>query len=303
MKKIFTMVMLLTMGIVAAQAECQDGPYALYVNGVSVCTFEDAGMSPDQLPQLHAVASLQQGDKVEICNTSCDAKWFPQNIETGGDVDGSGNFTIASGVSATCNVAGCYNFWWKKLANNDRVYIGTDGDCSGGGQGGGQGGGEGGGEDEDVNYYIMGWINGADAGEAAYDTYDPKYLFTDGKLTLECTMGSYVAVKDHQCNYYYFKGADNCHEDIVTLEWANGWTPCQKWALLEGTRYLIIRSAKYKDKIVLESVDKATYDAYHWGTQGVEETKATEKARKVFIDGQLRIVRGDKVFDATGREL
>ena len=117
-------------------ADCQDGPYGLYVNGASVYTFEDAGMSPDQLPQLHAVAALKQGDKVEFCNTSCDAKWFPQNIETGGDVDGSGNFTITSGVVATCNVAGCYNFWWKKLANDDRVYIGTDGDCSGGGGGG-----------------------------------------------------------------------------------------------------------------------------------------------------------------------
>ena len=58
----------------------------------------------------------------------------------------------------------------------------------------------------------------------------------------------------------------------------------------------------YKDKIVLERVDKATYDAYH-GTQGVEEVTTNEKARKVIIDGQLRIVRGDKMFDATGRQI
>lgn len=32
-------------------------------------------------------------------------------------------------------------------------------------------------------------------------------------------------------------------------------------------------------------------------------TQVTEKARKVFIDGQLRIIRGDKMFDATGRQL
>lgn len=32
-------------------------------------------------------------------------------------------------------------------------------------------------------------------------------------------------------------------------------------------------------------------------------TPVTEKARKVFIDGQLRIIRGDKMFDATGRQL
>jgi hypothetical protein len=39
------------------------------------------------------------------------------------------------------------------------------------------------------------------------------------------------------------------------------------------------------------------------GGQGIENTQVTEKAHKVFIDGQLRIVRGDKVFDATGRQL
>ena len=136
MRKTFLMMAAMMVSVLMQAAECQDGPYGLYVNGVSVYTFEDAGMSPDQLPQLHAVAALKKGDKVEFCNTSCDAKWFPQNIETGGDVDGSGNFTITSGVVATCNVAGCYNFWWKKLANDDRVYIGTDGDCSGGGGGG-----------------------------------------------------------------------------------------------------------------------------------------------------------------------
>ena len=47
----------------------------------------------------------------------------------------------------------------------------------------------------------------------------------------------------------------------------------------------------------------ATYDAYHYNPQGIEKTEVTEKAHKVIIDGQLRIVRGDKIFDATGRQL
>jgi hypothetical protein len=37
--------------------------------------------------------------------------------------------------------------------------------------------------------------------------------------------------------------------------------------------------------------------------QGLDNAKVVEKAHKVIIDGQLRIVRGDKVFDATGKEL
>ncbi|MBR1786712.1 MAG: hypothetical protein IJ756_06090 [Paludibacteraceae bacterium] len=104
-------ICLATMGLKAQ--DCQNGPYALYVNGSSVAVFEDAGMSPDQLPQLHAVAQLAEGDVVQFCNTSCDARWFPTNIETGGDVDGSANFAV-SGESAVCNVAGCYNFWWNQ---------------------------------------------------------------------------------------------------------------------------------------------------------------------------------------------
>ncbi|MBR6065817.1 MAG: hypothetical protein IKP57_05280 [Paludibacteraceae bacterium] len=308
MKKILS---LLAAVVCAAglMAECQDGPYALYVNGASVYTFEDAGMSPDQLPQLHAVAALKQGDKVEFCNTSCDAKWFPQNIETGGDVDGSGNFTITSGVSAICNVAGCYNFWWKKQANDDKVYIGTDGDCSGGSQGGGDNpGGQGGGdpvEDEDVNYYAIGWINGADHGESAYDVYEDEYLFVDGKLMIDCRMGSYICIKDHLGNFYRSKTPTTIQDTQVTLDWQNGWAGGEKWAIPEGVNYIIIRSAACKGQIKLERVDKATFDAYHYGSkQGVENVQGDKgKSYKMIIDGQLRIIRGDKMFDATGKEV
>ena len=88
------------------------------------------------------------------------------------------------------------------------------------------------------------------------------------------------------------------------MEWANGWQGCQKWAIPEGVNYIIMRSAACKGQIQLERVDKATYDAYHFsGSQAIENTAVSEKARKVFIDGQLRIVRGDKVYDATGREM
>ena len=121
-------------------ADCTDGPYALYINGTKAATFVDAGTSPDGLPQLNAAASVKAGDKVEFCNTSCDQFFFPQTIERGGEVDGGGNFTLAADY-ATCNVDGCYNFWWKKQYGADKLYIGTDGDC-GGGSGGGGGGGD-----------------------------------------------------------------------------------------------------------------------------------------------------------------
>ena len=37
--------------------------------------------------------------------------------------------------------------------------------------------------------------------------------------------------------------------------------------------------------------------------EAIETPVIEEKARKVFVDGQLRIVRGDKMYDATGRQL
>ena len=117
-------------------AECQDGPYDLYINNNKVGTFVDAGMSPDNLPQLNVAASVKKGDKVQFCNASCNEFFFPQTIERGGDVDGGGNFTVAADY-ATCNVDGCYNFWWKKQYGADKLYIGTDGDCGGTPGGGG----------------------------------------------------------------------------------------------------------------------------------------------------------------------
>ncbi len=58
-------------------AECQDGPYDLYINNNKVGTFVDAGMSPDNLPQLNVAASVKKGDKVQFCNASCNEFFFP----------------------------------------------------------------------------------------------------------------------------------------------------------------------------------------------------------------------------------
>ena len=105
-------------------------------------------------------------------------------------------------------------------------------------------------------------------------------------------------------NFYYSKTETTIANESVTMDWANGWQGCQKWAIPQGVNYIIIRSATYKGQLKLERVDQATFDAYHFsGQQGIENTPAAEKAHKVIIDGQLRIVRGDKMYDATGRQL
>ncbi len=272
--------------------------YGILVNGNTYF----AGTHTDDFEgfqQYLAHVQLNAGDYCQLCDAENRAVWAvdlnPASVA---------GFT-RNGDKYEVSVSGCYDFYIKLKYQADELYIGPGSDCGEGidisGQGGGQGGE--GGEDEDVNYYAIGWINGADHGEAAYDTYEDQFLFVDGKLTIDCQMGSYIAIKDHMGNFYYSKTETTIANESVTMEWANGWQGCQKWAIPEGVNYIIIRSAAYKNKLVLERVDKATYDAYHYNTQGIEKTEVSEKAHKVIIDGQLRIVRGDKIFDATGRQL
>lgn len=292
MKKIFSIfaAALMTLSMSAAS-------YGILVNGNTYF----AGTHTDDFEgfqQYLAHVQLNAGDFCQLCDAENRAVWAvdlnPASVA---------GFT-RNGDKYEVSVSGCYDFYIKLKYEADELYIGPGSDC---GEGvdisGGQGQGGEGGEDEDVNYYAIGWINGTDHGEAAYDTYEDEYLFVDGKLTIDCQMGSYIAIKDHMGNFYYSKTETTIANESVTMDWANGWSPCQKWAIPEGVNYIIIRSAAYKNKLVLERVDKATYDAYHYNPQGIEKTEVTEKAHKVIIDGQLRIVRGDKIFDATGRQL
>ena len=292
MKKIFSIfaAALMTLSMSAAS-------YGILVNGNTYF----AGTHTDDFEgfqQYLAHVQLNAGDYCQLCDAENRAVWAvdlnPASVA---------GFT-RNGDKYEVSVSGCYDFYIKLKYEADELYIGPGSDC---GEGvdisGGQGQGGEGGEDEDVNYYAIGWINGADHGEAAYETYEDEYLFVDGKLTIDCQMGSYIAIKDHMGNFYYSKTETTIANESVTMDWANGWQGCQKWAIPEGVNYIIIRSAAYKNKLVLERVDKATYDAYHYNPQGIEKTEVTEKAHKVIIDGQLRIVRGDKIFDATGRQL
>ena len=290
MKKIFTFFAAALTALSMSAAS-----YGILVNGKTYF----AGTQVDEyegFQQYLAHVPVKAGDFCQLCDAENKSVWAV-DLNTA-SVEG---FT-RNGDKYDISVDGCYDFYIKLKYGQDQLYIGPGSNCGDGIDiSGGGGGGE---EPDDVNYYAMGWINAADAGEKAYDTYDDNLLFVDGKLTIDCKMGSYIAIKDHLGNFYYSKTATTIANESVTMDWANGWSPCEKWAIPEGVNYIIMRSATYKGNIVLERVDKATYDAYHFGgNQAIENTPVTEKARKVFIDGQLRIIRGDKMFDATGRQL
>ncbi len=295
MKKIFTVFAAMCMALSMSAAS-----YGILVNGKTYFAGELTGEF-EGFTQYLAHVQVTSGDKLQLCDAENKAVWavdLNTYSEPGFARDGD-HYNVT--------VSGCYDFYIKLKYEQDELYIGNGSNCGEGidisGQGGG-GGGQGGDEEDDVNYYAIGWINGADHGEAAYDVYEDQYLFVDGKLTIDCQMGSYIAIKDHMGNFYYSKTETTIANESVTMDWANGWQGCQKWAIPQGTNYIIIRSASFKNQLQLERVDKATYDAYHYGSsQDIENTTVTEKAYKKIVNGQLRIVRGDKVFDATGRQL
>ncbi len=285
MKKTFVMMAAMMVSVLMQAAS-----YGILVNGNTYF----AGTHTDDFEgfqQYLAHVKVTAGDQLQLCDAENRAVWAVDlNASSVAGFTRDGNHYNAT-------VSGCYDFYIKLKYEADELYIGSGSDC-------GEGINIDAGVGDDVNYYAIGWINGEDRGEAAYDTYEDDLLFVDGKLTIDCQMGSYIAIKDHMGNFYYSKTETTIANESVTMDWANGWQGCQKWAIPQGVNYIIIRSASYKNQIVLERVDKATYDAYHYsGSQAIENTEVSEKARKVFINGQLRIVRGDKMFDATGREL
>ena len=291
MKKIFTFFAAALTALSMSAAS-----YGILVNGKTYF----AGTQVDEyegFQQYLAHVPVKAGDFCQLCNGENQAVWAvdinPASVE---------GFT-RNGNQYSVTTDGCYDFYIKLKYEADELYIGPGSNCGEGIDISGQGGGDPV-EDDDVNYYAIGWINGADHGEAAYDVYEDEYLFEDGKLMIDCKMGSYICIKDHLGNFYRSKTPTTIQDTQVTLDWQNGWAGGEKWAIPEGVNYIIIREAACKGQIKLERVDKATYDAYHLGgNQAIENTPVTEKARKVFIDGQLRIIRGDKMFDATGRQL
>ena len=306
MKKIFTFVAMLAMGL-AAYAECQDGPYGLQINGSQVVDAPKFG-DPDMQGRVQYKAScveLKSGDVVKLINQSCGDTWMV-------DLDPYGEYqSFEGGKSAnqlTCKKDGKYDFYIKlSMDAGDLVYVGAA-DCGEGGGGEQGGGGEGGSSALGHDFYAMGWINGADAGEAAYDSYDDKYKFEDGKLTIDCQMGSYIAIKDFDGNTYYSRTKTTINDTKVTLEWANGWAGCEKWAIPEGTNYIIIRSIKWKGKIELERVDKATYDAYHLDldddeVSAVESTTIKSNIIKTIENGQVVIIKDGVRYNLLGAQL
>ncbi len=304
MKKIFTVF-----AAALCAASMFAGSYGILVNGKTYFAGEPAGEF-EGFQQYLAHVQVKSGDFCQLCDAENKAVWAvdinPASVQ---------GFT-RDGDKYNVTTEGCFDFYIKLKYEQDELYIGPGSNCGEGTDISGDipgGGGQGGDDDQQQgaaghDFYVMGWINGADAGETAYSVFDDQYKFVDGKIMLNCIYGSYIGVKDDQANYYYFQGADNCKEDKVTLKWANGWSPCQKWAIPEGVNYIIIRKIAYKGDIELERVDKATFDAYHFdinddGESAVENTTIRTNTTKTIINGQVVIIKDGVRYNLLGSQV
>ena len=203
------------------------------------------------------------------------------------------------------------------------VYGNGGGNENPGGQGGETPGDQGDNELEESGQYHDFALIGSIGGDWNIQEQKAEYTFDErgrwtGTLGANPTSpahAAFVVIMDEEGNQYKTKGWLG-ETTKATLYWANGFENSNVWQLpADVTLYLIMRKCTFKGSIEVESVDQATYDAYtiDWGTenpgggeeqhQAIDQVEDQKQARKMIIDGQLRIVRGEKVFDATGRQL
>lgn len=295
MKKIFTLMMLFTMGIVAAQAECQDGPYGLKINGSKVVDAPKFG-EPDAQGRVQYKATcveLNAGDELQLVNTSCDATWMI-------DLDPYGEYQNFEGGKAanklTCKVAGSYDFYIKLKENDDLIYVEYGKDCGGSTPGGDPTPG-GGSVEGNPRYYYKGYVDGQDV-EPSEAT-----LFDHGIAEIEFSQQAALFV------LYQVDGYPGVQ--YMTSSWVDGPRSAtlstkggsEKWNCPLGTTTLYLYDNGDGTLEISADPIPGKKLADPQPAQGLENTATSDKARKMFVNGQLVIVRGDKMFDATGRQL
>ena len=287
MKKIFTLFAA-ALFVVNVMADCEDGPYGLQINGTTVVDAPKFGDSDAQgrVQYKASCVDLQAGDIVKLINQSCDATWMV-------DLDPYGDYANFSGGSAagqlTCNVAGSYDFYIKLSAKEgDLVYVELGKEC---------------GDVPPVTpptaesyWYWKGYVDGQDINNEIDGG-----IFDCGESSIEVAENGYIFV------VYQVKGVPGVQ--YMASSFVDG--PTHATLSTTGSDKLHIPAGSYT-LYLYDNGDGTVELAFEAMSgkklvdctgQGIEKTQVTDKARKTIIDGQLRIIVGDKVFDATGRQL
>jgi hypothetical protein len=286
MKKLFTLCAAI---LFAAGTFAQS--YGILVNGTTYY----AGTQVDEFEgfqQYLAHVPVESGDQLQLCDFDNKAVWAVTL-----------NTSSVSGFSLSndhyeVTVDGCYDFYIKLKYGQDQLYIGPGSNC-------GEGVPYSGGDDPvtppvtpgaDAYWYWKGHVDGVDINSEIDGG-----LFDCGISDIEVAENAYIFV------VYQVHGVPGVqymapsyvdgptHATMTTTGGDKLHIPAGNWTLYlydngDGTVELSYEQLSGKTLVSCEG-------------QGVEQTVVAEKAHKVIIDGKLRIVRGDKIFDATGREL
>ena len=187
--------------------------YSLYVNGTDLYNMEDQGawdMDPSYNQFALPNVPLKAGDTFVFYNNSNGETWGSVTVDPASITSITG-----SGTDFSVSEDGCYSVYLKLKFQADNVYFGAGTDCSsaptpdtpgtGGNTGGGNEGGNTGGNTGGLagDYYLVGWINGADYGFGTDYATIGDYKFVNGKLTVTFAEDSYVCLKTgDNANWY-----------------------------------------------------------------------------------------------------
>lgn len=294
MKKIFTLfaATLFAMGLMAQS-------YGIAVNGK---TYYAGTQNPEPLdPSFQEFMvlglSVNAGDKLQL--------WDP----TGNDGKGAGWAVPLDNASTTkitldgdhyvCNEADCFNFYIKLKYEHDQLYVG-EGECGSPTgtdiTGGGDDPGTNPGDNPDAYWYWKGFVDGQDINNEIDGG-----IFDCGISEITVEENGYIFV------VYQVKGVPGVQYMAPT--YVDG--PTHATLTTTGSDKLHIPAGSYTlylynngdgtVELAFEAMSgKKLVDCTD---QAIDNTEVVDNARKVIVDGQLRIIHGDKVFDATGRQL
>lgn len=286
MKKIFSLFAAAMMALSMSAAS-----YGILVNGKTYFAGEPAGEF-EGFTQYLSHVQVKSGDYCQLYDAENKQAWAvdlnPASV-TG--------FT-RNGDKYDVTADGCYDFYIKLKYGQDELYIGNGSNCGSGEEisGGGDNPPVTPGEGGNPRYYYKGYIDNEDV-EPSEAT-----IFEHGLAELEVSENAYIFVLYQVDGFPGVQYMASTYVDgptHATLLTTGG----EKFHLGPGSYTLYLYDNQDGTLEISTQAIPGKKLADPQPVQGVENTTVSEKAHKVVIDGQLRIVRGDKVFDATGRQL
>ena len=295
MKKIFTL-----MAVAVTAISMSAATYGILVNNKTFYEAAPLGNKDYQdRDQYLASVNLQQGDTWCVYDETNKAK-FMIALESG---DGSAKANFTEGEqSATCNVAGCYDFYIKLKWEDNSMWVQSGTNCTATGRDISDTPGPG--PDPQPSgesyWYWKGFVDGVELNNEMEGG-----IFYDGMSEITVNEAGYIfvvyqvqGVPGVQYMTDGWQGTDITHATMSNCGTCdNG----NKLYIPAGTHtlYLYDNGDGTVELSRVQLPGKPLID----GGQGIENTKVMPRGGKVIIDGELRIVHGDKVYDATGRQL